>query len=1031
MKNSILITLLLVCSQFAFSQTETSSSPYFFVQKKNIGVDLLPLKSTSAKVNISGVIADVEVEQTYTNEGKEALEAIYVFPGSTNAAVYGLEMKIGQRTITAKIEEKNKARQIYDTAKNEGKRASLLEQQRPNVFQMNVANIMPGDTIMVRLKYTELIVPEDGTYSFVYPTVVGPRYINGQEQSNTSFAAMPYQHQGQSPKYDFNLAVHLSTGLPVQNISSPSHKISIRKPDPSTADIQLNDNGEEGNRDFVLQYNLKGKKIDAGMLVYNDGNEKFFLCMVQPPKQVDIKNIPPREYIFVVDVSGSMYGFPLDVSKKLMTDLILGLRPYDRFNILLFSGGSQLLSQHSLLANTENISTAITFIESQRGGGGTELLSALQTSLALPRDIEGLSRSIVVVTDGYVGVEPEAFELVRNNLNQANLFAFGIGSSVNRFLIEGLAKTGQGVPAIVLNQSEASDAAEHFRKYIETPLLTQVSAHFNGLDAYDVEPLSIPDVLADRPIIVFGKFRGEAKGSIEITGYQGVEDQTASLTPSDYDAMHPGKDRAEKITLKVDVQNATSSLHHSALKYLWARERIKRLSDFGDYNPTQEKINEITSIGLSYNLLTAYTSFVAVDDVPVNDKASSQRVVNQPLPMPEGVSDSAIGFSLGIIGMTGVPADGFGLINLLSIATICLIGLFFWKKRKWMHGAFILILAFGCCMSCSTKKETIEPVDNHCAQASKITFILGEDDNNANPYYQKAAAFYHQVDQDGTYVVLDKIRSLKNLHDYLANNIPSQGAWKEINLVIHGNQWTGIALPVSENGETRTNAKNLMQAMLKQEFKALPDAVVNDQTKVNIYGCSVGQDTALLYQLSKFFTNQSGVAPALMASQHFNIYYSSFETPGKTERLEANCFYIAYPLEHAPSTGELAKALATKYPNENISWADALGRQALNPELASYAYQFYIPLQWTFLYENEKERPSFKWQDDIRRWIKNQPDLNNTLSEMQFKPGDFWWTANASEEKVSLFQSLPAINLRGSTRIYCVLVPILDNSEGC
>lgn len=894
---------------------------------------------------------------------------------------------------------------------------------------MNVANIMPNDTIIVTLRYTELLVPQEGIYSFVYPTVVGPRYISGSENSSTSFAAMPYQHEGKQPKYDFNLSLHLSAGLAIQDISSPSHKISIAKSGTSEADIQLNDDGEEGNRDFVFQYNLKGKKIDTGMLVYEHGDEKFFLCMVQPPKQIEVSSIPPREYIFIIDVSGSMSGFPLEVAKRLMTDLFTGLRPYDRFNVLLFAGGSELLSPQSLVANTYNITKAITFLTSNNGGGGTELLSALQRGLNLPRNLEGISRSIVVVTDGYVAVEPEAFELVRNNLNNANLYAFGIGSSVNRLLIEGLAKVGQGVPEIVLDQSEAPTAADRFRKYINSPLLTQVAFHTNGFDAYDIEPISIPDVLSERPIIVFGKFKGQPTGSIAISGYLGMDNQSASI--SGLEKFNCGNSTSELITLRVDVKQANNSHQHSALRYLWARERIKRLSDFGDYNPSPEKVAEITHLGLSYNLLTAYTSFVAVDDVPVNDDASRLPTVRQPLPMPEGVSDAAVGFSMGIIGMSGMPNTGFGLVNLFMLATLGLFLLFFWKGRKWMNGSYIILLMAACSVSCSTKKETMVYPENRCAQVSKITFILGDDGTTGNPYYQQATAYYHQADQDGTNVVVDHIRSLQKLHEYLSTTVPTEGPWKEINLVIHGNQWTGIALPIKENGQDRTNANNLMEAIAQKEFKSLPDYIVNDQTQVNLYGCSIGKDSALVHQFAKFFTNQSGVSPSLTASPNFNVYYSSFEKPGEIRRLEANCFYIACSIDHTPTADELAKKLANKYPSENISWSDALTRTDLAPGLAAYAHQFYIPLQWTFLYESEKERPSFRWQDEIRRWIKNQTELSLTLTDMQFKPDDFWWTIKETEQKVSLLQTLPAIQLRGGTRIYCVLVPILANTEEC
>jgi len=213
-----------------------------------------------------------------------------------------------------------------------------------------------------------------------------------------------------------------------------------------------------GNRDFLLKYRLAGGQIETGLLLYEGEEEDFFLLMLQPPKRVTDSQIPAREYVFIVDVSGSMHGFPLDISKKLLKDLIGNLRPTDRFNVLLFAGGSSVMSKESLPATPENIAHAINVIERQRGGGGTELLPAMKKALALPRT-EGYSRSVVIATDGYVTVEEEAFDLIRNNLGDANMFAFGIGSSVNRYIIEGMARVGMGEPFIITKPEEAPQLA--------------------------------------------------------------------------------------------------------------------------------------------------------------------------------------------------------------------------------------------------------------------------------------------------------------------------------------------------------------------------------------------------------------------------------------------------------------------------------------------------------------------------------------------------------------------------------------------
>ncbi|MGA1871180.1 MAG: VIT domain-containing protein [bacterium] len=605
------------------SNNEKSLSPFFFVKSEDPSVDQLPLKATSAEINVAGVIADVIVTQVYKNEGRNPLEAIYIFPASTRAAVYGMKMTIGERTIVAKIREREQARQEYEEAKQQGKSASLLEQQRPNVFQMNVANILPGDVITVELKYTELLVPTDGIYEVVYPTVVGPRYSNqpqAEAPASEKWVENPYLHEGEKAPYKFDLTVNLSAGLPIQEVVCTTHKTTVSYDGPSQAVIKL-DSSETagGDRDFILKYRLTGGRIESGLLLYEGEGENFFLCMIQPPKRVRLSQIPPREYIFIVDVSGSMHGFPLDISKKLLKKLIGNLRSTDTFNVLLFAGSSSLMAERSLPATATNIQQAITLIEQQRGGGGTELLPALKRALALPHS-EQCSRTVVIATDGYVTVEEEAFDLIRKNLGNANMFAFGIGSSVNRHIIEGMARVGMGEPSIITHPDQAEAQAERFRRIIETPVLTNIKIEFGQFNTYDVEPLSIPDLLAERPIVIFGKWQGTPQGSITVSGVAG-------------DDVY----RKES-----DVSLVQPSERNAALRYLWARHRIALLSDYNSLSQNDERVSEVTTLGLTYNLLTAYTSFIAVDS-EIRLKNGQATTVKQPLPLPKGVSDYAVG----------------------------------------------------------------------------------------------------------------------------------------------------------------------------------------------------------------------------------------------------------------------------------------------------------------------------------------------------------------------------------------------------
>lgn len=622
-------------------------SPYFFVEGGDPAIDRLPLKDTRVDVAIAGVIADVTVRQVYENRGTRPIHARYIFPASTRAAVYGMTMTVGDVRTVARIKEREQAARAFETAKREGKNASLLEQSRPNVFTMKLANVLPGDTIVVELKYTELLVPTDGVYEFVYPTVVGPRYSEKREREaapEDEFVKAPYTREGEAPRSEFHLAGVLTTGVPIQELSSPSHQLDVRAAG-LRAEITLADS-ERGsnNRDVILRYRLAGAEIASGLLLYRGRDENFFLLMAEPPQTVPPDQVPPREYIFVVDVSGSMHGFPLDTAKKLMGDLVSVLQPSDTFNIVVFADGSETFSPVSLPATRPNLARALQFIGRKHGGGGTRFLAALEQAVAIQRQ-STVSRSIVLVTDGYIDAESAVFDYIREQRNAVNFFAFGIGSGVNRYLIEGVARAGLGEPFIVTQPDEAAEAAARLRRYIDTPVLTGIDVKFHGLDVYDVEPGAVPDLFASRPIVVIGKWRGDATGSIELSGKTGRGAHQTSIPVSPADA-NPS---------------------HRALRHLWARTRIADLSDFGLATPGEERVAQITALGLTYGLLTRYTSFVAVQEIVRNTTAADE--VDQPLPLPAGVSDLAVGVTSGpepeIVWVASVVAGLLACASLL------------------------------------------------------------------------------------------------------------------------------------------------------------------------------------------------------------------------------------------------------------------------------------------------------------------------------------------------------------------------------
>ncbi len=625
-------------------------SPYFLIENGDPQVDQFPLKKTNVNVSISGVIADVVVTQRYANGGPNPINARYIFPASTRAAVHGMTMQIGERRIRAKIEERQAAQRQFDQAKKQGKSASLLKQQRPNVFSMNVANIMPGDHIDIELRYTELLVPTDGTYQFVYPTVVGPRYLSHPEstaQETDRWVKNPYLVEGDPPRGTFTIQVTISAGIKLQEAICNTHATNISWENESMARIGLAP-GERhgGNRDFIVDYRLAGRKIESGLMLYTGKDEKFFLLIAQPPERVQPADIPVREYIIVVDISGSMHGFPLNTAKKLLENLIGSLREKDRFNVILFAGGSKVMAPTSLPATQANIQGALQLIDQQRGGGGTDLYSALKKSLALPRD-KNVSRSVLIITDGYISAEKDVFGLIQENLNRTNVFSFGIGSSVNRYLIEGIAKAGMGEPFIVTRSEEAFATAERFRRYVASPVLTDIVVKPDGFEIYDVEPVSIPDLFAHRPVIVFGKWRGEPRGHIELSGTGGKGRYVRSFNV------------AETRPLEMNA----------ALKYLWARHRIARLSDYNVSAADADNKARITSLGLTYNLLTAHTSFIVVHEV-VRNPSGVGKDVTQPLPLPEGVSSLAVG------GCARVPEPELSLMFLVIAVFIASVSLY-------------------------------------------------------------------------------------------------------------------------------------------------------------------------------------------------------------------------------------------------------------------------------------------------------------------------------------------------------------------
>ncbi|HEY7095468.1 MAG TPA: VIT and VWA domain-containing protein [Terriglobales bacterium] len=607
------------------------------VDQKGIVQGACPLKHTEVRGTISGFLARVTVTQQFQNSAENAIEAVYTFPLPENAAVDDMTIQIGSRTIRGSIKERQEARAIYENAKRTGHVAALLDQERPNIFTQAIANIMPGEQVSVTISYTETLRYEEGSYEFVFPMVVGPRYIPGKpvghegpgwapdtdEVSDASRITPHVAAKGTRAGHDISLELAIDAGVPIIDLSSSSHQIDVEHTAMHTAVVNLRNQAEIPNKDFILKYKVAGTQIADAMLTeaapgkakYGTGG--YFTLILQPPARVPESDITPKELVFVLDTSGSMMGYPIEKGKELVEKALDELYPGDTFNLITFSGDTEVLFPEPVFPTAENIRRAKNFLISRNGSGGTEMMKAIRRALA-PSDSQDHVRIVCFVTDGYVGNDMQIIGEVQKHSN-ARVFSFGIGSSVNRFLLDGMAKAGRGAVEYVTLNDDADEASKRLYERIRSPLLTDVSVNWGGLPVKDVYPSRIPDLFSGQPVVITGRYTTSAQGAIQLRG-------TRAGKPFSRD-------------IPVDFSSSGSE---EAISTYWARQKVDDLmsqdwegAQTGQMNASLQK--QITQLGLDYRLMTQYTSFIAVEEKVVNTNGTLQRV-EVPVEMPEGVS---------------------------------------------------------------------------------------------------------------------------------------------------------------------------------------------------------------------------------------------------------------------------------------------------------------------------------------------------------------------------------------------------------
>jgi len=641
------------------AQTGETPGSLTVVDAKGRAQSTCPLQHTDVKAEISGFISRVTVTQQFENPFKEKIEAVYTFPLPQNAAVDDMTMLVGERTIKGKILPREEAQAVYEAAKSGGKVASLLDQERPNIFTQSVANILPGEKIKIIISYVETLKYEDGSYEFVFPMVVGPRYVpgtpTGESKGNGASSDTDRVPDASliTPRlaemrsgHDISLEVNLDAGLIVEDVSSKTHPIDVQRPDNRSARLKLKDSSTIPNKDFILRYDIAGKAVQDALLTHASEKGRFFTLILQPPERVTAEDVTPKELVFVLDTSGSMSGFPIEKAKETMKLALDNLYPSDTFNLITFSGDTHILFPQPVPATKVNLRKAQAFLESRSGGGGTEMMTAIKAALE-PSDDQSHVRIVCFMTDGYVGNDMEIVSEIQKHQN-ARVFSFGIGNGANRFLLDKMAEVGRGEVEYVTLADDGSAAARRFHERIRNPLLTDISIDWNGLQVADVYPQRIPDLFGAKPVILTGRFTDSGRATIRLKG---------KMAGSDF-------------VREIPVEFPETMASHDVLAPLWARARIDSLmgqdylgAQVGKMQPGLK--DTITNLGIEYRLMTQFTSFVAVEEMIVTDGGQPRRI-DVPVEVPAGVDRSMVAADVVEASRTHTFALSAGLSNRAS-----------------------------------------------------------------------------------------------------------------------------------------------------------------------------------------------------------------------------------------------------------------------------------------------------------------------------------------------------------------------------
>lgn len=589
----------------------------------------LPLVHTDVEAALTGHIAEVTVSQTFHNDAQDPIEVVYAFPLPENAAVSRMRMVVGGRVIESQIAEREEARATYEEAKTQGHAAALLEQERPNIFTQSLANVPPGEDIDIEIDYVQTLTYDAGAYEFVFPMVIGERYDHGTT-ADADRVSPSVTGEGRRRGDDIDIHVRAETGHPIDRWWAPTHDV-VTEVVADALLIELAEADERPNRDFVLRYTVAGAQPRATMFLgpQNASGQGHFALVVHPP-DLDIDTlVGRREFVFVIDRSGSMSGSPLALAKETVRQALRHMRPVDTFDVVTFESGTERLFGSPRPANAANLAKALRFVDALESGGGTEMGNAVEVALGDDGE-RGRHRYVFLLTDGFISFEDEIIRTARQLVQQridrgqhARVFGLGIGDAPNGHLINGVSQAGFGTGLRVANLDDVHRTVQTVVRWVDHAIVDDLRLHSGALELSQHHPEDLGGLFASHAAVVHGQYRGDAATArLVLEGSAGPD------------------------SVEIPIRLVDASERGDVLDILWARAAVADLEFDWWTAPTDTTKEAITRIGLEHHIVTPFTSLVAVD---------GSRILDDGVPKEEATTSHTSG-GIRLVGTTAAES---------------------------------------------------------------------------------------------------------------------------------------------------------------------------------------------------------------------------------------------------------------------------------------------------------------------------------------------------------------------------------------